>query len=109
MFIISPFIFHCCFFIQEGGLFRVVPTVCRPYSSSFFLSYLDCKNKQLPTYVGSVVFLLPVEQEYPVTYGVMIELIYKEDKGEFFGKRTFCLFFVQLNTDNTVLFIGCLI
>lgn len=45
----------------------------------------DCRNKQLPSYAGNLVFVLPVKNETPITYTIRITLYQKitEYEGEF--------------------------
>ena len=45
----------------------------------------DCRNKQLPSHAGNLVFVLPVKNETPITYTIRITLYQKitEYEGEF--------------------------
>lgn len=76
-------VFVCVIQIQRDRGFKIVPEVV-PYAW-MLATNTDCRNKQLPSYAGNLVFVLPVKNETPITYTIRITLYQKatEYEGEF--------------------------
>lgn len=66
--------FKDLYLTRDGG-FKIVPKVV-PYAW-MLATNTDCRNKQLPSYAGNLVFVLPVKNETPITYTIRITLYQK--------------------------------
>lgn len=66
-------------------MFRIVPEV-KPYAWMLSRS-VDCRNKQLPPYAGSLAFLLPVKHERPSHHAVTIKLVQGITDHDYKGRK----------------------